>query len=361
MVQWVAFRVDSSFEIGTGHWVRCSNLAREIASRGFKIVFVGTGLKVEDNGWIYHSLERNVRCSNSRDWLGCNWDDDLCEFTNLVESLHPFLVVVDHYGIDHRWEKECKGRLGAKILVIDDLADRQHACDFIVDQTCIISGENRYEHLIPDGCVTLFGSDYCILNPVFKMVRETVCTTIAPEIMTVRTLFICFGGSDPLEATYSTLKALMEIQQRLADLKRVIVVLGSATSHSMREKIARDIQLNADLAVFTGVVQWDMAKFLAQSDAAIGAAGVSIYERCCVGVPSAVVTVAENQIPNATRVQEQGAVHVFGSHHVLSNISQLGERIYNFCSDTKTLLEIKKKGLKLVHGDGLRKIIQRIL
>ena len=52
----------------------------------------------------------------------------------------------------------------------------------------------------------------------------------------------------------------------------------------------------------------DMAQRMVASDLIIGAAGSTSWERCCLGVPTIMVVLAENQKPSALALQLSGSV-----------------------------------------------------
>lgn len=211
-------------------------------------------------------------------------------------------VVVDHYGLDARWESAVREHVRC-VLVVDDLADRAHVCDILLDPGDHDGAVRRYQTLVPRDCVVLLGPRYALLREEFLEARRRA----RPRDGRVRRILVSFGGSDPTNQTAQAIEGLRRVLR--SDIS-IDVVLGSSNPH--RSKIA---QLCSSLPSARMHVQVEsMAALMETADLALGAGGVEAWERCAVGLPSIVTVVAENQRASMQRLARRGALWLAGSH-----------------------------------------------
>lgn len=289
----VAIRADASNQIGSGHVMRCATLAGLLRERGAEVTFVCRELDgnycdwIETQGFAVLRLPApgageitDHKLDHAR-WLGVTQARDSAETQRAMAGSSCDWLIVDHYAIDAEWETEMR-RLARRILVIDDLADRRHAADLLLDQN-LQSKPARYARWLPDTCSQLLGPTYALLRPEFSGLR-----TVA-EVRSggLNRLLVFMGGSDPNNVTLRVLQAV----QRSGLGVVTDVVMGVAAPHLdvVREQCAS--MADCTLHVQTK----DMAQLMAKADLMIGAPGSATWERCCVGLPSVLVAFAENQ------------------------------------------------------------------
>lgn len=317
----VAFRTDASTQIGTGHVMRCLTLADALRERGAKCRFVcrehpGNLLDlVRERGYEALALPIDIRASRESltahtAWLGADVETDAQETrAALAESAIDWLIV-DHYGVDSRWERQLRAAC-RKLMVIDDLADRPHVCDLLLDQNLGRSIQD-YAPLLPSNCTVLAGPKYALLRPEFASQRPySLARRAKAELQHV---LITMGGVDKDNATGKVLDALYE--NRLLPLNcRITVVMGQHAPwfEKVRAKAAM-LPWSVEVAVNVR----DMAKIMADSDIAIGAAGGTSWERCCLGLPAIIVVLAENQRLGARALHELGAALMLGDRDVIA-------------------------------------------
>lgn len=312
----VAFRVDASLTIGTGHVMRCLTLADALANEeGASCLFImresegGLESCIRDKGYEVYTLPpiqgEFIRCSvvetelpPHADWLVGGWELDACETLKVLESICCDWLIIDHYGIDMQWEKRVSS-LVKRILVIDDLADRSHLCDVVLDQN-IGRTESDYSELVPEYCVKLMGPMYALLRPEFSehrlnslQRRQSGCS---------KSILIAMGGVDKDDLT-STLLAILDSMPSLKECSIQVVLGASAPWAGNVKKVAAG--LKASTEVLVGVS--NMAELMANADLAIGAAGGTALERCCLGLPTLMLTLAENQVPGAKAMDAESA------------------------------------------------------
>lgn len=363
IIKTIAFRADSSLQIGTGHVMRCLTLADALKARGVTCHFicrehVGNLIDIiHQKGHIVHPLPTilstvsatmsgSVAQTAHSVWLGTTREQDSQETGLILEPLEPDWLIVDHYALDARWEKSLRPHCG-KVMVIDDLADRSHDCDLLLDQN-LGRTEQDYETLVPARCTCLTGPRYSLLRPEFSRLREYSLSRRKQSRF--KTLLITMGGVDRPNATSLVLRALNGCD--LPTDLNITVVMGAkspwlqdvkqlVTSTCRRTEIKVDVD--------------DMAQIMADADLAIGAAGSTSWERCCLGLPSLIMVLAENQRAIASELHGTGAAYNMGDPFVsdfeanLKNvIEQFQKRIGMFANMTESAANVTD-GLGVVH------------
>ena len=311
----IAFRADASVEIGTGHMMRCLTLADALAEAGADCHVLCRDLPgnltslVQERGHGSHLLPApeapaDDKATPHSAWLGVTRAQDARDCQPILDDLRPDWLVVDHYALDAAWERAVRPAVG-QVLAIDDLADRPHECHLLLDQNLGRATED-YDGLVPAECARLIGPRYALLRPEFRARREE--SLARRKDGWLEHILVSLGGVDRDNATGQVLDALADAG--LPAECRITVVLGRSApwTEDIRERAAR-IPVPTELRV--GVR--DMAGLMVEADLAIGAAGSSAWERCCLGLPTLLVVLAENQVSAADALSKAGAVVLLGS------------------------------------------------
>lgn len=296
----IVFRADASLQIGTGHVMRCLTLADALAVRGAECQFIcrlheGNLIEfIQGKGYVVHALpaaptkDRDTSVPNLTHghWLCASQAQDAEACTPILAAQSPDWLVVDHYALDARWERSLS-RYCRKVMVIDDLADRPHACDLLLDQT-FCRDVADYHSLVSADCHVLCGSQYALLRPEFASLRPYSLQRRAQPAL--RELLITMGGVDKDNATAQVLRMLRTCPL-LGDC-RITVVMGA--NAPWLDDVCKQVQdMPFRTRVQVGVS--DMAQLMSDSDLAIAAAGSTSWELCCLGVPNLLVCTATNQ------------------------------------------------------------------
>lgn len=311
----VVFRVDASSEIGTGHVIRCLTLAKALRKREVKCEFicrphVGNLIDlIRREGFEVTELSSSGNSGKSgvgeislahENWLGVHWREDSEGVILALNGRRSDWLIVDHYALDSRWEKTLRPYF-KKIMAIDDLADRVHDCDVLLDQSLVEDWSRRYEGLTPANCRHLLGPQYALLQSEY-----TKCLPFAaPRLKHIRNILIFFGGVDNLNLTGMAIQAFTGLNRSDISLD---VVISSSSIHS--ETIKSQIQFFKNITLHETLPS--LAQLILKADLAIGASGTTTWERCCLGLPSLVVTVAKNQRLIAKVLHERGIVRWLG-------------------------------------------------
>lgn len=317
----VGFRVDGATFIGLGHVMRCITLAGELRERGAAVTFVcrahpgHAGDLITDAGFGLGILTVDQQRTDApraeyADWLGGKIDEDASETGAIFEELGGLdLLVVDHYAIDDAWETHLRSATRA-IAVIDDLANRRHDADLLLDQN-IGRKAADYSGLVPGHCQVLAGPQYALMRPAFARHRPATLQRRQGDAP-LRKVLISIGSMDVDDFTSVALRAV-EIANEARPAKQAIradAVLSSRAPHL--PKVAGLIQRIPGARLHVDLDEQAMARATAQADLAIGAAGSTALERCALGLPTLFMITAENQRHAAGSIDKAGAGILLG-------------------------------------------------
>lgn len=356
----VAFRTDASIQMGTGHVMRCLTLAEALSAKGAQCTFIcrehaGNLIEhIRSKGHAVHKLrtgsDADTDLAHSA-WLGATQAQDAHACAALLAALQPDWLVVDHYALDARWEGALRPHCG-KLMVIDDLADRPHQCDVLLDQTFGRNATDYGPWVSPQTSV-LCGSQYALLRPEFAALRP--CSLERREQPRLEHLLISMGGVDKDNATGQVLQALKA--SALPAGCRVTVVMGS-TAPWLAEVRQTAAQLPWATAVRVGLSVGDMAQLMADCDLAIGAAGTTTWERCCLGLPTAMIVLADNQRQAAAILAEAEAVFVLPLGSPLAH--ELATLIERVSLNPEVLRATTYKSMRITDGIGCRLVLDAL-
>lgn len=342
----IIFRVDSSVEIGTGHVMRCLTLAKQLNTTNSSISFISRKLKgnitkiIEDSGFPVYVLESFHDHASELDWYEKCWEADALDTIEIIKenNLEPDILIVDHYGLEERWETSLK-KLVQKVLIIDDLANRKHNCEFLMDQNYYLNLSTRYEGLIPENCREMLGPKFVLLRKEFF---ETFIKRKKRDGY-IRNILVFFGGTDPTNETLKTLRALSNLKQYNFDVN---VIVGA--SNPLKEDIKRYCEMQKNFNFYCQVS--NISTYMNIADLAIGAGGTTTWERCYLGLPSITITVADNQI-EATKAVEYKQSTIYLGHYNSVTEEQIKQEVEQLFHDKEALINLSKSASLLVNAE----------
>lgn len=355
----IFFRVDASCLIGSGHVVRCLTLADGLSAQGFECVFVCRSHEgnmiglIQAKGYGVRVLPSigGVKGSTGSiyaQWLGVDQDTDAQQTLDLVCVDSVQALIVDHYGLDHVWQSHFR-KLTELIVVIDDLANRTHDCDVLLDQNWYGARTlTRYDDLLLTPCVKLLGPDFALLKPEYALLRGLLPSRDG----LIRRVLVFMGGVDSHNQTLKVLEALDEgcFLHWIVD-----VVIGQAhpNSQSIRERVKN----RANTSLYES--QPSLAGFMARADVMVGAGGTTSWERLCVGLPCVVLSVAENQLELSRALDSEGFVVHLGAFEQVSG-SDIQDALLKMANDPKRLKILSAQMRQMVDGLGVNRVSERI-
>jgi len=373
----VVFRCDSSLKIGTGHVMRCITFAKELALIGYEVVFLcrsyeGNLIHLLKESFTVLILENNY-LENKNDnllkgkdiyenWLGCSQAEDAENCIRLIKdnSLGFInLLVIDHYSLNELWENHIKDFLKeendpsevTKIFVMDDLAERNHNCDYLVDQT-FLRNEKEYRPYVNSNCQLLLGTDYAILRKEFKEVREKSLKRKSDcKNKNVEKILIYLGSFYDLNIINIIFKSISNISSSKNIEVDFISQVGKEKIKFIKQRFIKNFK---QLNTFNFVE--NIADKIYQADLCIGAAGSSSWERCTLGCPTIAIITDENQKAIGENLSIKNVAKVI-------DLKDNFER--NFCEALERLIfdnmkryNLHKSSFKICDGEGIRRLIE---
>lgn len=351
----VVFRVDASFIIGIGHIIRCQTLANTLKKQGIEIHFIIRELpghlaqKLIQEGFKVTLLPppENESQINFSPWLGACQQIDAEQTMAVIKGQQYDWLIVDHYGLDIFWETQFRLYF-SKIMIIDDLANRFHDCDILLDQNFVKTHHKLYKKLVPKKCQLLLGPLYTLLRPEYLNYQ----TLKRSHKNIIRRVFISMGGTDNSNLTCKIIDALNN--PLLAHLE-VDIVIGFNFIHK------NDLINHANLRPHTNIHinPPQLADLMAKADLAIGAGGSTTWERIFMGLPSIVLSLADNQVANSEALEACGLIQYLGNAYSI-DIIKIEKAILKQIAAPSNLVKFLNKCRALVDGKGVSRISQFI-
>lgn len=356
----VVFRVDSSHFIGFGHLIRCLTLANVLRQRGVDCSFVCRDLagniasKISDSGFKLFLLaltNATVTSTGSElkydSWLGCSWQRDADKTNEILRAIQPEWLIVDHYSIDVKWEKALAKNY-KNLMVIDDMANRDHCCDILLDQNLFLDMKRRYEKRVSSQCLQLLGPKYALLQAEYSQLRERAKVRNS----SAKNLLIFFGGSDQSNLTELAFLAAHSFEREFSSIN-VVMPSASPFYHQVKKLIKplKKTNLHCDLP--------SLAPLMLEADIGIGAGGATNWERFCLGLPSLVITLAENQKLVNNDLSKLRLIELIGDVETIK-IEQVRAAIRSVLS-RRDLADWSKRCMRVCSGDGAILVADAIL
>lgn len=355
------FRTDADATIGTGHLMRCLALAQALRLGGAECVFLcregGLGVlaqRITDAGHVLLPLpEAEDRTSDADGPIHAAWlpggqvSDAAACLAALAGQPAADWLVVDHYALDFRWQSALRG-VARHLMVIDDLADRPHDCDLLLDQSLLDDYEVRYDDLLPAGCERLLGPRFALLREEFAR-RDPVPKRF---VAVVPHLLVMFGGADPQDLTRRAVRLLANEGWS----GPVNVVAGSLYQpvEQLREEVGRLPQgrLHAPAE--------NVAALMRGADLALGSPGVASWERCACSLPAIAIAQADNQEGIGAALGAAGASLYLGRAETLDD-ETLSAALRIGLGNGPARAAMARTAAAVCDGQGVRRVVSRLL
>jgi len=353
----IILRTDSSSQIGTGHVMRCLTLADALREQGAECEFVCREHEghlmdhIRSCGCEVQALPKpSENASFTSDlahahWLGVDWQTDAAQTLEALARETFDWLIVDHYALDHSWESALRSSC-KRIMAIDDLADRQHDCDLLLDQNYGSSSE-RYAGLVPAECTQLHGPEFALLKPLYAK-RRAEQKIRSGKIE--RVLIYFGGGADPMNLTGMALRAFQVPELMKIELD---IVVGSGYAH--KEELETVAGACGKTRIHTQLP--DLSELMVNADLAIGAGGATTWERCCLGLPSMVISTANNQLPACHALAAEDAIKYLGHLNGVTS-DTFTKSLLHLKSDPEQLDLYSRNCRRLVDGLGVGKVVE---
>ena len=341
----IFIRVDSGQKIGYGHLIRCMALGDKL-KKNWHVIFVTSNIKGNITSIVKNNFQVIQLKTAYGDLSKVIIKDDAIETVQTIKKFgnkNSFLIV-DNYKLSQRWESIVKPYV-KRLIVIDDLMNRKHNCDLIIDQNLHTRMNSLYTKSIPKNCTKLLGPYYAILRNQFITQRKYAKIRSLP----IKNILISFGGSD--NENY-TLHALASLKKLNSDVN-VNVVIGTANMN--KKTIKNFCKKNLNFNYFEQVE--NMAKLMKIADLCIGSSGTTTWERCCLGLPAIVAVASNDQKDIANAVSNNKCIINLGKIKKSDNVNYV--RLMKNLKNSE-LQNMSRNCMKLVDGKGAARISKYI-
>lgn len=322
----VAIRADAGMVLGTGHYARASAVADALSSAGGTEIMLVTGQEGAALVPAYFPSGTNVLTMAPED----------AGPAGSLNALHqggwaPDVIYLDQYDEVPEWEAQA-AEAGVSLVVLDDLDEAKRA-DVIVRPHGGRAGG-------PES-VVLRGPAHL---PLSRHITALAGSVPPPANGRRLKLNICFGGSDPTGETAKALRAL-------ADLNGLDVDVVIGPSASIDPALAEAAGHMPHVSLHRAPSQERLAELMSAADLALGAGGVMLWERLCLGVPSLVISAAQNQRPQIDAMTASGAIRFLGDHAEVTP-ARIAQAVTALAADEPARRALARAGRELVDGRG---------
>lgn len=354
----VLIRADAASHIGIGHVTRCVSLALALEAEGCDVTFItkvfdtSTDTMLRKHGFKVVTISPEPGSTKAgqktiyKDWLLETQQADWQRMRRVIGDGRFDWMVIDSYSIDQAWEVRAR-EVADRILVIDDLADRDHVCDILLDQNIGTEVQGVYAQKVNPGAILLLGTMYCLLRPEFGKASQTPVDDRCNRFDCAESrVLLFFGGADQMNLTEKALSSLMPIQSE-SNFKLVVLV---GASNKNRENLVRlcdeqEIELHFDVE--------NMAAFLNRIDRAIVACGFICYELAAMKIPSVLVPVSDIQSKVANALAKSGVARVL-SQQSLDEPNEMQNAL-------NALSQIQPSAFGQFPTDGANRVVQKMM
>ena len=338
----IAFRVDFSSEIGSGHLMRCIRLSKSLKKNNKNIFFI---IKQSD----YISEIKSLLSKENLKLILLDNKNKKFSYKSDAESTIKILkkkkiqkLIVDNYKIDSKWEKKVKKYI-KKLIVIDDLANRNHYCDIIIDQNYVKNYKTRYDKIINKDCIKLLGPKFCINNQIKKKFNFNHKS----KKLRVRRIFVFFSAVF-IPRVYEMIVTLFSAKP----FKHINIdfVIGNLEKKNFL-KLKKSVNKNINLMITNKNIE----NLMSRADLAIGSGGTNTWERISIGLPSIVFCIANNQKKICEFLSKKKIINYLGLFNTGSRL-KLKKEIIKTQNNYKNIRINSEENKHLIDGFGLERI-----
>jgi UDP-2,4-diacetamido-2,4,6-trideoxy-beta-L-altropyranose hydrolase len=353
------FRADASLHIGSGHVVRCLTIADALVKQGHESYFIcrqhqGNLIAfVRQRGYMVYvlpepALNNSDSLSEYQRWLGVTEQQDAQETLDILKE-HPVdWMIIDHYGLSIVWQQIVRQQVNW-IVAIDDLANRQHDANIILDCGLANTPED-YAKLNKRKGLYLTGPSYALLRPEFRTKRlwlEPYPKSYNHENLRI---LVNLGGIDKDNLTGTVLELLSHSQSRQHLSVTVVMGINAPWKESVVE-LSKKLPFHSTVLINAN----NMADLMVEHDLAIGAAGSTAWERCCLGLPTIMICMADNQKMIAKYLHDLGVAISIDQSEICSELLLILDQL-----DQIQLQAMHQKALNVTEGQGVNFLLNTI-
>ena len=337
----VAVRADASPALGGGHIMRCLVLALALREHGAEVVFLSRRETRE-------AVPALTQAALPVLTVGSDDPADAIAALTSHWGAKCDVLIVDSYALGLETEQQLR-RIADRIVVLDDLTNRHHDCDLLLDQTYGRAPQD-YAPLVPKHCRVLAGSRYALLRPEFSRLRTSALARRA-SCGPVERILISMGLTDLGGITAQAVRAVLDANLGAA----IDVVLGLQAPSYEPLRAAAQHHRELRLHVTTPAI----SQLMVEADLAVGAAGSTMWERCCLGLPTIALVIADNQRFAAQQLHDAGSCLALDAR--AQPPTGLTAAIRQLAQDQQQRREMSSRASEVCDGLGVYRVLEELL
>ena len=336
----IFFRADADTRMGTGHVMRCLALAQACLDDGERATLVAASapsaledrLKAEGMEVVHLQVEPGSA-------------EDAQQTADLAREAGASALVLDGYQFEADYQKALRDSSGPLLVIDDDGRVGHYTADVVLNQNLhaneeLYSSREAYTRL-------LLGTRYVALRREFMNWKDW--KRLIPE--TAKKVLVTMGGGDPDNVTLEAIHALRK--SKVEGLEAVVVAGASnpnfeaLSAAAKGSKVPVRLERNAE----------DMPKLMAWADLAVAAGGTTAWELAFMGLPSIVLTLADNQRCSAHALAEKGAFVHLGESGAVTR-EAIAQAVAELSESETARRELSQRGSRLVDGLGVKRVLE---
>jgi len=324
--------------------MRCLTLADELRQKYTDIDFI---CREERGNLISYIGNRGYKIHQLTGGIDIETDRRLTKEILSKYETKPDWLIIDNYDIDISYESPLKEHV-KMIMAIDDLANREHVCDLLLDQN-YNTNDNRYNGLVPENCIQLLGPKCALLQPQFQKAREN----LRERDGGINRILVFMGGADSKNVTSKALRAIHMLDR--PDIATDVVIGNLNPYHDEIENLTSKIP---NTSCHYNVE--NIAELMLIADLCIGAGGTTTWERCCVGLPTITIILAENQKNISESLDSEDALKNLGWYQNVTE-NNIKEVIEGLLDAPQKMASMSDKSRRLVDGKGVNRVCDAMI
>lgn len=338
----VYIRADANEIIATGHVMRCMTIAQQLQKQNIEVVFL-----VADDRPCAMIRERGFRV----DVLNTIWNDLGSETERLCAYIKEHAVkvmIVDSYYVTQEYLQSISHY--TRIVYVDDLNRFVYPVHTLINYSAFAQPDWYEDDYRLAGMHTefLIGSRYIPLREEFVSQGYEVRNNLTRVLLTT-------GGTDQLNAAGSLLQEFV-CNAELSQLEYHVIVGSFNQNQEMLDSLAR---MHSNVYLHRNVS--NMSEWMRFCDAAVSAAGSTLYELCALGIPTVCMEIADNQ-EGAVQWEKAGYM-LYGGNACKERkacIQKCTDALIRYRSDDAERRRKSKRMRSLVDGHGAGRIAEYV-
>jgi UDP-2,4-diacetamido-2,4,6-trideoxy-beta-L-altropyranose hydrolase len=353
----IFIRVDVHPKIGVGHVMRCLKMLSYCEDTA-NCTFISKRYKNLESNDMLNEMYRKIARNHTINYIDIEDDSHIDENDMTTWLAEPYMkdckktigfldidsiLIIDHYGIDRKWETAVRDHIG-KVIVIDDFIGRTHCSDIIIN--CMATDRTMYDGLVNPNCELLLGMEYALIG------KEFFIQDISKREKCRISVFV--SGSDITDETSKIIRHCKGINRRNNNKFTFDVIVGRLNDKCL--SIRKFCEENEKFNFFHDID--NMAEVLNRSYISIGALGQSLLERIALGIPSIALAISDNQTNLIDTLAKSETFTFLGTLPL--HYDKILEEAINGLYNVDTYEERRTKCKKFIRNIGIHKVFKEL-